>query len=135
MKDAGVKLEKFELPKRLTDSPVVVVASSFGHRAPDERGMKAQSFPTPASACARLTLLRRSGPEQQEGKRLRYSTQGLEIGRRVLGNPIAIQEMSKRVAEYFAAMHCNSICVDSFECCSVNGRRSFVHPCEVDREI
>merc|ERR1712166_1310071 len=44
MKDAGVKVEKFELSKRLTDSPVVVVASQFGYSAQQERVMKAQSF-------------------------------------------------------------------------------------------
>merc|ERR1711972_87228 len=44
MKDAGVKIEKVELSKRLTDSPVVVVTSQFGHSAQQERVMKAQSF-------------------------------------------------------------------------------------------
>merc|ERR1712050_255099 len=44
MKDAGVKLEKVELSKRLTDSPVVVVTSQFGYSAQQERVMKAQSF-------------------------------------------------------------------------------------------
>merc|ERR1740129_2350681 len=33
MKDAGVKIEKVELSKRLTNSPVVVVASQFGYSA------------------------------------------------------------------------------------------------------
>merc|ERR1712185_292445 len=44
MKDAGVKIEKVELSKRLTDSPVVVVTSQFGYSAQQERAMKAQSF-------------------------------------------------------------------------------------------
>merc|ERR1712054_732429 len=44
MKDAGVKVEKVELSKRLTDSPVVVVTSQFGYPAQQERVMKAQSF-------------------------------------------------------------------------------------------
>merc|ERR1712159_380781 len=44
MKDAGVKIEKFELSKRLTDSPVVVVTSQFGYSAQQERVMKAQAF-------------------------------------------------------------------------------------------
>merc|ERR1712107_656915 len=44
MKDAGVKVEKVEISKRLTDSPVVVVTSQFGYSAQQERGMKAQAF-------------------------------------------------------------------------------------------
>merc|ERR1712159_551213 len=44
MKDAGVKVEKVEISKRLTESPVVVVASQFGYSAQQERVMKAQSF-------------------------------------------------------------------------------------------
>merc|ERR1712174_96416 len=44
MKDAGVKVEKVELSKRLTESPVVVVTSQFGYSAQQEREMKAQSF-------------------------------------------------------------------------------------------
>merc|ERR1712056_173525 len=44
MKDAGVKVEKVELSKRLTDSPVVVVTSQFGYSAQQEKIMKAQSF-------------------------------------------------------------------------------------------
>jgi len=44
MKDAGIKVEKVELSKRLTDSPVVVVTSQFGYSAQQERVMKAQSF-------------------------------------------------------------------------------------------
>merc|ERR1711963_598880 len=44
MKDAGVKIEKVELSKRLTDSPVVVVTSQFGYSAQQEKVMKAQSF-------------------------------------------------------------------------------------------
>jgi heat shock protein beta len=44
MKDAGVKVEKVEFSKRLTDSPVVVVTSQFGYSAQQEKVMKAQSF-------------------------------------------------------------------------------------------
>merc|ERR1712139_296148 len=44
MKDAGVKVEKVEISKRLTDSPVVIVTSQFGYSAQQERVMKAQSF-------------------------------------------------------------------------------------------
>merc|ERR1719310_1214204 len=44
MKDAGVKVEKVELSKRLTDSPVVVVTSQFGYSAQQEKIMKAQAF-------------------------------------------------------------------------------------------
>merc|ERR1712183_1117530 len=44
MKDAGVKVEKVELSKRLTESPVVVVTSQFGYSAQQERIMKAQAF-------------------------------------------------------------------------------------------
>merc|ERR1712190_11269 len=44
MKDAGVKVEKVEISKRLTDSPVVVVTSQFGHSAQQEKVMKAQAF-------------------------------------------------------------------------------------------
>merc|ERR1712178_488050 len=44
MKDAGVKVEKVEISKRLTDSPVVVVTSQFGYSAQQEKIMKAQSF-------------------------------------------------------------------------------------------
>merc|ERR1712139_418552 len=44
MKDAGVKIEKVEISKRLTDSPVVVVTSQFGYSAQQEKVMKAQSF-------------------------------------------------------------------------------------------
>merc|ERR1712125_315954 len=44
MKDAGVKIEKVEVSKRLTDSPVVVVTSQFGYSAQQERIMKAQAF-------------------------------------------------------------------------------------------
>merc|ERR1712099_204909 len=44
MKDAGVKIEKVELYKRLTDSPVVVVTSQFGYSAQQEKIMKAQAF-------------------------------------------------------------------------------------------
>merc|ERR1712040_23866 len=44
MKDAGVKIEKVEISKRLTESPVVVVTSQFGHSAQQEKVMKAQAF-------------------------------------------------------------------------------------------
>merc|ERR1712096_603041 len=44
MKDSGVKVEKVEVSKRLTDSPVVVVTSQFGYSAQQEKVMKAQSF-------------------------------------------------------------------------------------------
>merc|ERR1719145_106720 len=44
MKDAGVKVEKVEISKRLTDSPVVVVTSQFGYSAQQEKVMKAQAF-------------------------------------------------------------------------------------------
>merc|ERR1712207_20537 len=40
----GVKIEKVELSKRLTDSPVVVVTSQFGYSAQQEKVMKAQAF-------------------------------------------------------------------------------------------
>jgi len=44
MKDAGVKIEKVDVSKRLTESPVVVVTSQFGYSAQQERVMKAQAF-------------------------------------------------------------------------------------------
>merc|ERR1711886_18270 len=44
MKDAGVKIEKVEISKRLTESPVVVVTSQFGYPAQQEKIMKAQAF-------------------------------------------------------------------------------------------
>merc|ERR1712150_414102 len=44
MKDAGVKIEKVEVSKRLTVSPVVVVTSQFGYSAQQEKVMKAQAF-------------------------------------------------------------------------------------------
>merc|ERR1712178_185324 len=44
MKDAGVKVEKVEVSKRLTESPVVVVTSQFGYSAQQEKIMKAQVF-------------------------------------------------------------------------------------------
>merc|ERR1711959_551084 len=44
MKDAGVKIEKVEVSKRLTESPVVVVTSQFGYSAQKEKVMKAQAF-------------------------------------------------------------------------------------------
>merc|ERR1712085_166816 len=44
MKDSGVKIEKVEISKRLTESPVVVVTSQFGYSAQQERVMKAQAF-------------------------------------------------------------------------------------------
>merc|ERR1739846_98879 len=44
MKDAGVKIEKVEISKRLIESPVVVVTSQFGYSAQQEKVMKAQAF-------------------------------------------------------------------------------------------
>merc|ERR1711937_162778 len=44
MKEAGVKIEKVELSKRLAESPVVVVTSQFGYSAQQEKIMKAQAF-------------------------------------------------------------------------------------------
>merc|ERR1712174_140898 len=44
MKESGVKIEKVEISKRLTDSPVVVVTSQFGYSAQQEKIMKAQEF-------------------------------------------------------------------------------------------
>merc|ERR1712159_611974 len=44
MKDAGVKVERVEISKRLTESPVVVVTSQFGYSAQQEKIMKAQAF-------------------------------------------------------------------------------------------
>merc|ERR1711963_809693 len=44
MKDAGVKIEKVEISKRLTESQVVVVTSQFGYSAQQEKVMKAQAF-------------------------------------------------------------------------------------------
>merc|ERR1712066_781842 len=44
MKESGAKIEKVDVSKRLTDSPVVVVTSQFGYSAQQERVMKAQSF-------------------------------------------------------------------------------------------
>merc|ERR1711923_225259 len=44
MKDAGVKIEKVEISKRLTESPVVVVTSQFGYSAQQEKVMRAQAF-------------------------------------------------------------------------------------------
>merc|ERR1719456_1445980 len=44
MEDAGVKVEKVEISKRLTESPVVVVTSQFGYSAQQEKIMKAQAF-------------------------------------------------------------------------------------------
>merc|ERR1712166_128038 len=44
MKEAGVKIEKVEVSKRLTSSPVVVVTSQFGYSAQQEKVMKAQAF-------------------------------------------------------------------------------------------
>merc|ERR1712146_315360 len=38
------KIEKVEVSKRLTDSPVVVVTSQFGYSAQQEKVMKAQAF-------------------------------------------------------------------------------------------
>merc|ERR1712012_287866 len=44
LKDSGVKIEKVEVSKRLTESPVVVVTSQFGFSAQQEKVMRAQAF-------------------------------------------------------------------------------------------
>jgi len=44
LKDSGVKIEKVEVSKRLTESPVVVVTSQFGYSAQQEKVMRAQAF-------------------------------------------------------------------------------------------
>merc|ERR1712127_2627 len=44
MKDSGVKVEKVDVSKRLTESPVVVVTSQFGYSAQQEKVMRAQAF-------------------------------------------------------------------------------------------
>merc|ERR1712050_305633 len=44
LKDSVVKIEKVEISKRLTDSPVVVVTSQFRYSAQQEKVMKAQAF-------------------------------------------------------------------------------------------
>jgi len=44
MKNSGVKIEKVEVSKRLTESPVVVVTSQFGYSAQQEKVMKSQAF-------------------------------------------------------------------------------------------
>ena len=44
MKDAGVKMEAVVVPKRLTESPVVVVTSQFDYSAKQEKTTKAQAF-------------------------------------------------------------------------------------------
>ena len=44
MKDAGVKVEAVVVPKRLTESPVVVVTSQFDYSAKQEKTTKAQAF-------------------------------------------------------------------------------------------
>merc|ERR1719232_1283149 len=44
LKDSGVKIEKVEISKRLTESPVVVVTSQFGYSAQQEKVMRAQAF-------------------------------------------------------------------------------------------
>merc|ERR1712217_90205 len=59
MKDAGVKIEKVEVSKRLTESPVVVVTSQFGYSAQQEKVMKAQAFQNkdqPSMMSGRKTL-------------------------------------------------------------------------------
>merc|ERR1712203_776349 len=56
MKDAGVKVEKVEISKRLTESPVVVVTSQFGYSAQEELGD--QSEPP----------CRRRPPQQSKGR-------------------------------------------------------------------
>merc|ERR1711979_109891 len=44
MKDSGLKIDKVEVSKRLTESPVVVVTSQFGYSAQQEKVMRAQAF-------------------------------------------------------------------------------------------
>merc|ERR1711881_38837 len=44
LKDTGVKIEKVELSKRLTEAPLTVVTSQFGYSAHQEKVMKAQAF-------------------------------------------------------------------------------------------
>merc|ERR1712176_259591 len=44
MKDSGLKIDKVEVSKRLTESPVVVVSSQFGYSAQQEKVMKAQMY-------------------------------------------------------------------------------------------
>merc|ERR1719171_889203 len=44
MKDAGVKVEKVTVSKRLTEAPLTVVTSQFGYSAQQEKIMKAQAF-------------------------------------------------------------------------------------------
>lgn len=44
LKSSGVKIDKVELSKRLVDSPCVVVSSSHGLSALQEKMMRAQSF-------------------------------------------------------------------------------------------
>merc|ERR1712064_95232 len=44
LKGSGIKIEKVDISKRLTDSPVVVVTSQFGYSAQQEKIMKAQAF-------------------------------------------------------------------------------------------
>merc|ERR1712093_339405 len=44
MKLSGVKIEKVEVSKRLTETPVVVVTSQFGYSAQQQRVIKAQTF-------------------------------------------------------------------------------------------
>jgi len=44
LKDSGIKIEKVDISKRLTDSPVVVVTSQFGYSAQQEKIMKPQAF-------------------------------------------------------------------------------------------
>merc|ERR1712186_314745 len=44
MKDSGLKIDKVEVSKRLTESPVVVVSSQFGYSAQQEKVMRAQMF-------------------------------------------------------------------------------------------
>jgi len=43
LKDTGVKIESVAISKRLTESPVVVVSSQFGHSAYAEKIMRAQA--------------------------------------------------------------------------------------------
>jgi len=57
MKNTNIKIDKVELSKRLTDTPVVVVSSQFGYSAQQERVMKGQTMAKDSGAMAgRKTL-------------------------------------------------------------------------------
>merc|ERR550514_960071 len=44
VKASGAKVDRVEMSNRLVEAPCVVVASSYGYSAQQERAMKAQSF-------------------------------------------------------------------------------------------